>query len=84
MDFDLGDAMSTTLRSFGIDRLDRDQRIALVQEIWDTVAAETSSPLLTEPQREELRRRVADADLRPDDVVPWEQIKAQALARLKS
>ena len=27
--------------------------------------------------------RVAEDDASPDDVVPWEQVKAQTLARLK-
>jgi putative addiction module component (TIGR02574 family) len=75
--------MSSTVQSLGIDRLSREQRIALVLEIWDTIAAEPSQPLLTEAQRRELERRVAEDDASPDDVVPWEQVKAQALSRLK-
>lgn len=75
--------MSPTVQSLGIDRMSRDQRIALVQEIWDTIIAESSSPLLTEHQRLELRRRVAEDNANPDDVVPWEQVRAQTLARLK-
>jgi putative addiction module component (TIGR02574 family) len=75
--------MSPTVQSLGIDRLSREQRIALVQEIWDTIAAESAPPMLTEAQRRELQRRVAEDDASPDDVVPWEQVKAQTLARLK-
>lgn len=75
--------MTPTVQTLGIDQLTREQRIALVQEIWDTIAAESPPPLLTEPQRTELRRRVAEDDASPDDVVPWEQVKAQTLARLK-
>jgi putative addiction module component (TIGR02574 family) len=75
--------MSPTVQSLGIDRLTRDQRIALVQEIWDTIAAEPYQPLLTEAQRRELERRVAEDEAHPDEVVPWEQVKAQALSRLK-
>jgi putative addiction module component (TIGR02574 family) len=75
--------MSPTVQSLGIDRLSRDQRIALVLELWDTIAAETHLPLLTEAQRRELERRVAEDDARPDEVVPWEQVKAQTLSRLK-
>ncbi|OWK37853.1 hypothetical protein FRUB_06973 [Fimbriiglobus ruber] len=71
------------VQSLGIDRLSRGQRIALVQEIWDTIAAEPTPPLLNESQRQELRRRAAEDDASPDDVVPWEQVKAHALARLK-
>jgi len=76
--------MSPTVQSLGIDQLPREQRIALVQEIWDTIAAESGPPLLTEAQRRELERRVAEDDTNPDDVVPREQVKAQTLSRLQS
>ncbi len=46
-------------------------------------AAEPHQPLLTEAQRQELQRRIAADDADPDDVVPWEQVKAQTLSRLK-
>jgi putative addiction module component (TIGR02574 family) len=74
--------MSPTVHSLGIDRLPREQRIALVLEIWDTIAAEAQESLLTEAQRQELERRVAEDDANPDDVVPWEKVKAQVLSQL--
>ena len=74
--------MSPTVKSLGIDRLSREERLALVQEIWDTIAAEPGS-LLTEAQRQELERRAAVDDASPEDVIPWEQVKAQTLARLR-
>ncbi len=75
--------MSTWLQTLGIDRLTREQRIVLVQEIWDTIAAEPYRPMFTEAQRCELERRVAEDNANPDDVIPWEEVKADALARLK-
>lgn len=76
--------MSTTLQALGIDHLSRDERIKLVLEIWESIAAEsTVSPLLSEPQKAELRKRVAEDDANPNDVIPWEQVKAETLARLK-
>lgn len=75
--------MPTTIQALGIHQLSRDERIELVQEIWDTIAAESPSPLLTESQRSELSRRVEEDDAHPDDVVPWEQVKSQTLARIK-
>ncbi len=74
--------MSSYLTSLGIDRLSRDERLVLVQEIWDSIAGEESPPVLTEAQREELRRRMADDDANPDDTVDWEKVKREALARL--
>ena len=73
--------MSSMLKSLGIDRLGRDQRLVLVQEIWDIIAAEQPPILLDEKRRHELQRRAAEDDARPEDVIPWEQVKAQTLAR---
>jgi putative addiction module component (TIGR02574 family) len=71
------------MQSLGIDLLPRDVRVALVQEIWDSIAAETSAVPLSEAHRAELERRLADDEANPDDVIPWEEVKAKALARLK-
>jgi putative addiction module component (TIGR02574 family) len=73
--------MPTTMKDLGIDRLSVDERIALAHEIWDSVAAEIERAPLTEAQRNELERRLADHEAHPADVVPWEQIRAEALAR---
>jgi putative addiction module component (TIGR02574 family) len=76
--------MTPTMKSLGIDQLPRDVRIALVHEIWDSIAAETTTVPLSDAQRAELERRIADEDANPDDVTPWEEVKAEALTRLKS
>jgi len=75
--------MPVSVKELGIDRLSREERLALVQEIWDTIAAEPAPTFLTEAQRQELQRRVAEDDANPGDVMPWEQVRAQTLARLK-
>lgn len=58
-------------------------RLALVEAIWNSIAADAQTPLLSESQRQELERRFAEDEAAPDDVVPWEQVKASALSRLK-
>ena len=50
--------MKAFIRALGIDRLSIDERLALVQEIWNSIADER-------------------------DVIPWEQIKASTIARLR-
>lgn len=76
--------MSTTIQALGIDHLSRDQRIELVLEIWESIAAESSvTSLLNESQQAELRKRVAEDDANPNDVVTWAEVKAETLARLK-
>jgi putative addiction module component (TIGR02574 family) len=73
-----------TLQALGIDRLSVQERIALAVAIWDSIPVRSHPPLLTESQRNELQRRLEDHEKNPDDVVPWEQIKAEALARFSS
>lgn len=75
--------MAPSLESLGIDRLDIDDRIALAAAIWDSVAAESHPPLLSDAQRIELDRRLAEHAKNPDDVVPWERVRAEALAHFR-
>ncbi len=75
--------MAPTLQALGIDRMSVEDRIALATAIWDSIAAEPHQPLLTEAQRLELERRLADHAANPNDAVPWEQVKAEALARFQ-
>lgn len=74
--------MNASLKALGIDRLGIEERLALVEEIWDSIAAESGALPLTEAQRAELTRRIAEHDANPDDAVPWEEVKASTLARL--
>ncbi len=75
--------MVSTLQALGIDKMTIEERIALATAIWNSIGAESHSPLLTEAQGQELERRVSDHETNPDDVVPWERIKADALARFQ-
>ncbi|MEX2198410.1 MAG: addiction module protein [Burkholderiales bacterium] len=72
--------MSTSLKTLGIERLSVEERIALVEEIWDSIAEATP---LTQAQRRELDRRLQDHEANPDDAVSWEVVKASMAARLK-
>lgn len=71
------------MKDLGIDRLSVDERIELVQEIWDSVAAEPEAMPLTESQKQEIDRRLAAHREDPDAVVPWDTVKARARARLR-
>lgn len=75
--------MPTTMQTLGIDQLPREVRLQLVQDIWDSIAAEGSVLPLSEAQRCEVERGAAEDDANPNDVVPWDQVKANALARLR-
>jgi len=75
--------MSPTLQALGIDRLSVAERIALIGDIWDSIAAEVEKAPLTEAQRQEIDRRLAAHKANPQTAIPWEQVEAEALARLR-
>ena len=68
--------MAISAKSLGIDRLNVEERLALVEEIWASICADSTSVPLTDAQRVELDRRIADDDTLPENVIPWEEIKA--------
>ena len=57
--------MTPNMKSLGIDQLPRDVQLALVQEIWDNLATETNRVPLSEKQRIELDRRLAEDEANP-------------------
>ena len=75
--------MSPTLEALGIDRMPIEERIALAQEILDSVVAERPVRSLSEAKKQELKRRLSEDEANPSDGIPWEQIKAEALARFQ-
>lgn len=59
-----------------IASLSIEDRIAIVQAIWDDIAAEQAYVELTEPQKRELDRRSSDYEMNPDNILTWEEVKA--------
>ena len=70
------------LTELHIDRLSVEDRLLLVEEIWDSIAQTQRTAPLTDSQQQELERRLRDHEQNPDDVVSWEAVKAATLARL--
>ena len=63
--------------------LDLDEQIELVEAIWDGIVSRGAAPSLTEAQKMELDRRLADYLANPNDVVSWDDVKAAALAKIR-
>jgi putative addiction module component (TIGR02574 family) len=66
--------ITTTLNQ--IVALDIQDRIRMVQGILDSIAAEQVDPNLTEPQKQELDRRIDDYEANPNEVMTWAEVKA--------
>ena len=75
--------MRATVKSLGIDRLDIEERLDLVEEIWANIAADPQAPPLTAAQRSDLDIRIAEYEANPNDVVPWSEAKDAAESRLR-
>lgn len=60
--------------------LSASQRLELVEALWDDIAARGEVPPPSAAQRAELDRRLAD----PGAGIDWDQVKAEALARVRS
>lgn len=75
--------MPPTIESLGLDRLPREERLALVQALWDSIAREGPVFPMSEARRRELERRADEDDASPDDLIPWEQVKADTRSRFR-
>ena len=73
--------MGRALHALGIDSMSVEDRIALVKDIWDSVAIEAGLLAPSTAEKAELDRRLAEDDATPNDTVSWETIKAEAQAR---
>ncbi len=68
--------MAASMKALGIDRLGVDERLALVEEIWDSIAADSTAVPLPAEQAQELEHRLAAHEAAPDDVVSLVDVKA--------
>jgi len=58
------------------------ERILLVEEIWDSIAAEAEKQPLTEAHTQDLQRRIAALQSNPKAGSRWEEVKARLLDQL--
>jgi putative addiction module component (TIGR02574 family) len=59
-----------------ISSLSIEDRITLVQAIWDGIAADQAYLELTPIQKRELDDRINDYELNPENILTWEEIRA--------
>jgi putative addiction module component (TIGR02574 family) len=63
-------------------KLSVDEQLELVEALWSGIVERNAVPPLTDAQKAELDRRIADHEANPDDVVSWDEVKKSALARI--
>ena len=62
-----------------IKSLSAEERLALIEEIWDSLTPDDVG--LTDAQRQELNLRLEDLDRHPDDAVPWPEARRRIRER---
>ncbi|HEX7680149.1 MAG TPA: addiction module protein [Thermoanaerobaculia bacterium] len=55
------------------------ERVAIVQEIWESMLEHPEEVAITAAQREELDRRWIDLQQNPDDGESWDDVKKSLL-----
>jgi putative addiction module component (TIGR02574 family) len=74
--------MAVNMADYGLDQLSVEDRLALAQQLWDSIAEEVNGLPLTKAQQQEVDRRLAAHRANPQAAIPWEQVEAEARARL--
>jgi putative addiction module component (TIGR02574 family) len=60
-----------------IDHLTQDERLDLLERLWELLSRDYASRPITERQREELDRRLDLLDKEGPTGIPWEQVREE-------
>lgn len=63
-----------TLPKIDLSRLTAAERLQLLEQIWETFCEDPESLPVSDPQRQELDRRVAEIDAGTMPSRPWEEV----------
>ena len=65
---------SKRMAAIDIASLSAEERLKLLEELWDSLATTPEAVPLTKPQREELDRRLDELDEEGPVGIPWEDV----------
>jgi len=68
---------TTPLTDSAIETLSIPERLDLLGRLWDSLVRDNSPPLMPEWHREELRRRLADAEANPEARISLEELRRE-------
>jgi putative addiction module component (TIGR02574 family) len=73
--------MIASLSALGIDKWSVEDRMELIDRIWDSISGEPSPPPITDAQRRDLDRRLAEHAADPTAGSSWEDVESRLLGR---
>ena len=67
--------MSPPQPDFDITKLTIPERLDLISALWNSIPDSDKALPMPDWHRQELERRLAEADVNPDAAIPWEDVK---------
>jgi putative addiction module component (TIGR02574 family) len=67
--------------ALNINDLTPDERLRLIEELWDSLSEPPGTVPLTKAQREELDRRLDDLERSGPEGIPWDQVLQKIRSR---
>jgi putative addiction module component (TIGR02574 family) len=64
-----------------VDKLTPEERLDLIEELWDSLSVDPAKIPVTDAQAKELDRRVTEMDQDDSLGIPWETVLAQIRGR---
>lgn len=74
--------MRSLAKTLGIEQLSIAERILLVEEIWDGIAAESEQLDVPQFHKDELDKRLEAHQKSPDAASPWSEVKERLQNKL--
>lgn len=71
------DSNVVALPNFRIEELTRDERLELIEALWDSLEASSNQVALTDEQRKELDFRIDEMDRDESLGIPWNEVVDQ-------
>ena len=69
--------------AFNIDDLSPAERLRLMEQIWDSLAADSDAVPFSAAQREELDHRIDELESGAVEGIPWEEVLRQIRRRAR-
>ena len=67
--------------NLNVEELTRDERLDLIEALWDSLDASSNQLALTDEQRNELDLRIEEMDRDDSLGIPWEDVVSQTRKR---
>jgi len=67
--------------AINIDDLNPEERLRMIEELWDSLSEQPGNVPLTDEQRQELDRRLDDLERSGPKGIPWEEVLGQIRKR---